>query len=66
MFCLFTLFAWGYGGTDWRRIRADSKYTLTGYINVVIMDMALASLHRRNMLMSAEWYSPFSCLTIQD
>lgn len=36
------------------RIRLDPIHTLTGYINVTILDMSLVSIHRRNMLMCTE------------
>lgn len=41
------------------RVRSDGNLTFTGLINVTIMEMSLVMLHRRNMLMCAEWYVPF-------
>ncbi len=37
------------------RVRSDGHHTFAGFINVTIMDISLSSLHRRNMLMCAEW-----------
>ena len=47
------------------RVRSDGDQTFTGMLNVTIMEMSLVSLHRRNMLMCAEWYVPFSHLLLQ-
>lgn len=40
------------------RVRSDGHQVFTGFINVIIMEMSLASIHRRNMLLCAEWYVP--------
>ncbi|KAL2071499.1 hypothetical protein VTL71DRAFT_12734 [Oculimacula yallundae] len=37
-----------------RWVRSDGDQTFTGMVNVTITEMALVSLHRRNMLMCAE------------
>ncbi|KAK0108955.1 hypothetical protein ONS96_002793 [Cadophora gregata f. sp. sojae] len=47
-----------------RWVRSDGNQTFTGMINVTIMEMSLVSLHRRNMLMCAEWYVLLSLLLL--
>jgi hypothetical protein len=36
-------------------VRNDGHQVFSGFMSVVIMEMSLVSLHRRNMLMCAEW-----------
>jgi hypothetical protein len=44
---------------DENRVRSDGNQTFSGFLNVTILEMNLVSIHRRNMLMCAEWYFPF-------
>jgi hypothetical protein len=46
------------------RVRSDGHQVFTGFINVIIMEMSLASIHRRNMLLCAEWYVPCAHFSI--
>ncbi|CAG8951549.1 hypothetical protein HYFRA_00007465 [Hymenoscyphus fraxineus] len=39
-----------------RWVRSDGNAVFTGFINVMILEMNLYTLHRRNMLMCGEWY----------
>ena len=44
---------------DENRVRSDGNQTFSGFLNVMILEMNLVSIHRRNMLSCAEWYFPF-------
>jgi hypothetical protein len=40
---------------DQIRVRRDEKQVFSCFISVTIIEMNLVSIHRRNMLMCAEW-----------
>lgn len=40
----------------WNRVRSDGNQIFSCFLSVTILEMQLVTIHRRNMLMCAEWY----------